>query len=330
MDKNQLSQLLSRLAAQDRAEWESERYGPPVPEGCPSIPRMYAAVLREDWTREELAAIQANPVAQKLSEKARANVWYPALLQLVKYRYLPATISEDEKADITYHLETDRCKRSLRMLQWVDAATALRRLIARVQQGASGAMEELERRLAKVVSFQAPVEPVVLSAGAAERQEWSQRTISDDGQMQAILSRDAASQLRLALEDSNKPPGTLLRVALTDDDGAEVWQGFVMLHRVGELSVGNARLDIALAGNCSLVSEVRDAEDLAAADADLLSTAFAGAQVDDLPSVPVWRGWAKAAASSADLDDTIRRVLLEIVSGSAHRLSRPRGNDYSP
>ena len=280
------------------------------------MPRMYAAVLREDWTREELAAIQANPVAQKLSEKARANVWYPTLLQLVKYQYVPHTLSEDERTDIAYHVETDRCKRSLRLLRWFGTAPALRRLVARVQQGASGAMEGLEKKLAKIVSFPMPLEPVALSAGPAERVGSSQRTVSDDGQIHATLSQDGSSRLWLALEDSTKPAGTLLRITLTDDDGTEVWQGFVMLRRVGEFSVGKASLDIELAGNCSLVSEAQDTEELAAADADLLSTAFARAQEDDPSSVPVWRGWAEAATGTATLDDTIRQVLLEIVSGS--------------
>ena len=330
MDKNQLSQMLHRLAAQDRAEWESERYGPPVPEGCPSMPRMYAAVLREDWTWEELAAIRANPIAQKLSEKVRAGVWYPTLLQLVKYQYLPATLSEDEKTDITYHLETDRCKRSLRMLRWAGTAAAIGQIVARVNRGTPGAMEELEQRLAKVVSFRTQVEPGVLSAGLFEHLERPQRTISDDGQVEATLSRGAGSQLRLTLEDSSEPAGTLLRVALADDDGAEVWQGFVMLRRIGEVSVGNATLDIGLAGNCSLVSEVRGAEELVAADADLLSSSFARAQEDDLPTVPVWRGWAEAVCKQCGLGRCDPSGAAGDSIRVAHRLFRPGGNDRTP
>jgi hypothetical protein len=276
---------------------------------------MYAAVLREDWTRGELAAIEANPKAQKLLEKMRASVWYPALLQLVKYHYAPDALSEDERRDIAYHLETDCCKRSLRLTRWCGAVAALGRLASRVQHGDPGATEELEKKLAKIASYPMPLGPAVVPAGLAQRDKWSQRVISEDGQTQATFSRDERSTLWLALEDSSKPAGTLLRIAIVDDEGTEVWQSFVMLHRIGKLSVGKVRLDIELRGNCTLISELRDAVDMVAADATALRAAFANAQEDELASVTAWHAWAKAVRSQTPLHEAIRRVVLEMDPG---------------
>ena len=49
------------------------------------MPRMYEAILREDWTAAELDAIHQSPEAQALRERVNRHVWYPTKLQLFKY-----------------------------------------------------------------------------------------------------------------------------------------------------------------------------------------------------------------------------------------------------
>ena len=109
MTKEQISKILQQAASQDHSQWATERAPAMLPPGCPSMARMYTAVLREDWAEQEVESIRRSPQAQRLLQKVRQNVWYPTPLQL--FRYAHGLLAETERADVQFHLDVDRCKR---------------------------------------------------------------------------------------------------------------------------------------------------------------------------------------------------------------------------
>lgn len=314
MKDEEVAQVLSQLAREDWAAWESEPAPALVPEGCPSMPRLYTAVLREDWTTEETEAIRASRDAQRVLAKVRDNVWYPTVLQLVKYQYARDLLSEDERADIQYHLEIDRCQRSRRLLRWLSTGTTLHRTLSHIKDWTEQALDDLARWAERVLAFQGWLQPASVPAGfASPEPTLAQQITSDDGRTSATLSRDGV-ELWLTVECRDRPPGTLLRIALTDVEGRSVWSGFGMLPEGRDGTVCKFRLDPELPGPCAVFAEVLDSNSLAASDAEDLRKAFANAKSDEAGSIPAWRQWAQGVVVVPEIDAAVREVLTEIVA----------------
>jgi len=77
---------------------------------CLSIGRIYEACLRWDWTDEERKHIRSCVHCRSLFNKVSKQVWHPSSRQLWNY-VTRSQLKEDERLDIRYHLEEDRCRR---------------------------------------------------------------------------------------------------------------------------------------------------------------------------------------------------------------------------
>ncbi|MCS3921314.1 sigma-70 family RNA polymerase sigma factor (plasmid) [Fervidibacter sacchari] len=77
---------------------------------CLSIGRIYEACLRWDWTEEERKHIRSCVHCRSLFNKVSKQVWHPSSRQLWNY-VTRSQLTEDERLDIRYHLEEDRCRR---------------------------------------------------------------------------------------------------------------------------------------------------------------------------------------------------------------------------
>jgi hypothetical protein len=78
------------------------------PKNVPSIPRMYDAALRGDWTAQELVAIAFAPKhVQNLFVTVCNSVWHPTSEQLAAYR--AGTLTGDDQMDVRWHLDVDKC-----------------------------------------------------------------------------------------------------------------------------------------------------------------------------------------------------------------------------
>jgi len=81
----------------------------PSPE-CMSLDRLYLAHLRWDWTEQEKKHIRSCDYCRRMSAKVKERLWHPSSSQLWRY-VTRGELSEDERLDIRYHLETDECQR---------------------------------------------------------------------------------------------------------------------------------------------------------------------------------------------------------------------------
>ncbi len=77
---------------------------------CPSLDRIYVAHLRWDWTEEERQHIRSCEYCRFIAEKIKERIWHPSSAQLWKY-VTQGDLSEAERLDVRYHLETDKCRR---------------------------------------------------------------------------------------------------------------------------------------------------------------------------------------------------------------------------
>jgi len=74
-----------------------------------SMARMYTASIRNNFTAAEVAEIAADPHKARLLEKIRANIWHPKPETLLTFIVAPQRLRDDVRADVEYHLHTDRC-----------------------------------------------------------------------------------------------------------------------------------------------------------------------------------------------------------------------------
>lgn len=77
---------------------------------CPSLDRLYIAHLRWDWTEQEKRHVRSCDYCRYMVKKVRERIWHPSSAQLWKY-VTRGELSEEERLDIRYHLETDKCRR---------------------------------------------------------------------------------------------------------------------------------------------------------------------------------------------------------------------------
>lgn len=77
---------------------------------CPSLDRIYVAHLRWDWTEQERQHIRSCEYCRFMAKKIRERIWHPSSAQLWKY-VTQGELSEAERLDVRYHLETDSCRR---------------------------------------------------------------------------------------------------------------------------------------------------------------------------------------------------------------------------
>ncbi len=293
-DDNDLDQLLQSAADEINLQWSKESALPPLPADCPTMPRMYEAILREDWTETELTAIERTPEAQSLLSKINDSVWYPTKLQLFKHSI--DQLDGPELEDVSYHLEVDRCKRSLRLFNWMKAPLGFRSLIpnlfARVTE--TPMLDRIAQILSDTFGTQATFQPILVPSGAATARSSSQEALFDNGKRSVNLYKETVGKTIidcLTVESHEDPAGTLMRLVVVDDDGLPVETRFLVLRpgSTGKSSVGELFLNSPVPKNCSFYCLVTNVRDLADKDAERLREDFKSVQTFAPSSVESWK-----------------------------------------
>ncbi len=318
MTGKSLIDMLQASAAQDRQEWRSKGAPSLVPAGCPSVSRMYRAILREDLTNEERKAIEDSTEARKLWDRVRANVWYPSKWQL--FQYTRGTLTGADKRDIDFHLQVDRCKRSLWLVQWMSADIAVVNWVERLSASLGHALEQVSASFEDAFYYtRETLNPILVTAGAAGATETaehaSRRTLFDDGNLSILLSWEHGSEWLTLHSPKKWKPGTLVRLLLLDSHGTIQASRFMMLRDDGVSAKGRVRLSGALPQECGIICRPVAVWELGDPFPEALLTDFRAAKADDPASVAKWKGWAEKALPE-DLPTGLAPVLEDIV-GSA-------------
>jgi transcriptional regulator with XRE-family HTH domain len=77
---------------------------------CLPLARIYEAVLRWDWSKEERRHIRRCARCRSVFNKVSKQVWHPSFRQLWNY-VTEGELSRDERLDIRYHIEESKCRR---------------------------------------------------------------------------------------------------------------------------------------------------------------------------------------------------------------------------
>lgn len=85
---------------------------------CPFLNRLYEALLRWDWTDEERRHVADCPSCHAALAKARSTLWHPSV-DLLWRHVTDSPLTEEDRQDIAFHLQTDRCRRCTLLVTWV-------------------------------------------------------------------------------------------------------------------------------------------------------------------------------------------------------------------
>ena len=206
INDEELSQQLAALVAYEEKQWATEFQPPKLPQGAPSLARMYTAILREDWTKPEWDSMEDKQV-QRMYHNTLESVWYPTFEQLTKY--LDGKLPADLQNAVEHHLEVDKCLHSLRLLGWVRDL-------------------DTDDRPENVSMGHRPFEVSSMGeyAAAAPSAEKEPKTLIDDEQVR-LIHDPQSSQFRMSSTVLGE--GTLMRVVVLGAEGKQVWQRFILL-----------------------------------------------------------------------------------------------------
>lgn len=283
-DPANIPQLLASLSAHEKAAWSSEFPKPALPEGAPSLARLYTAILREDWTDAEWRLIQENLLVRQMYHNAQASVWYPTPDQLRKYA--DAQLPADLQADIEHHLEVDKCQHSLRLLGWAELP-------------ARGSVSH---------------EPfaVAVKSGFASSDSES-RTLINDEQVR-LIHDPQTNQFRLSSKSLRA--GTLMQVVMIGAKGQPMWQRFALLwdtfrdEAMGrcESPSPDAACDLASRTHNSIICSPVALDKLDDADAYALQKSWQWSQEHQPKSLESW------AALAMKLGESTSSILMQSLS----------------
>lgn len=195
------------LAAWGAQERERDDTQPPPAEpdrDCPRLTRFRTGLLREDWTPEEAAHLAKCKRCERTRERVAAQLWRPSHWDLVRYHV--GQLDPEAAEDIRYHLEVDKCKRSLEILARIRAADAWVRepldamaaVISRALDGPWGAPAPLLRR-----ARPQPVLGLAQQAMAAGASSGPRHIASEGGRLEGWLTVSAPE---VAFEVSTNEP----------------------------------------------------------------------------------------------------------------------------
>jgi hypothetical protein len=88
---------------------------------CPPLPRLRAAVLRENWTAAEQTHKQTCAYCQRAATQVQNVLWHPTLVELFGH-------GRARQEHVAYHLEHDDCKHCHRLREALAGNRLLRRL----------------------------------------------------------------------------------------------------------------------------------------------------------------------------------------------------------
>ena len=311
-DDNHLDRLLETAAARDNQQWSDEPAPPSLPADCPTLPRMYQAIVRDDWTNAELAAIEKTPKAQMLLAKVDKSVWYPTKMQLFKHSV--GLLKGDELEDVKYHLEVDQCKRSLRWFHWMTVPQGFTALVKKPLQWGADALDSIDAILSNTFGTQQTLQPIPVLMGAATAAPSSQEALFENDKLSVSLSREKGYALSdcLTVKSREHKDATLMRLILVDNDGFPVESRFIVLRPGFEATVGKLTLKSPVPVNCSIYCLVMAASDLGDRDAEQLRADYAAVQTDDPSGIDSWKKWATSVREQRNLEIGIRPAIEDI------------------
>jgi hypothetical protein len=281
MDERALSKLLLALAGKDASE------GTPRETGCPALPRLRSALLREDATDAERRHVETCPRCQQAWRQLQAQVWHPTLLHL--YWHTRGLLAAD--ADVRCHLD-DGCCRCLRLAAVLAADPVLDRLAARLREDVAGAAAaRLGRTLASAAVGTLP-------GGFEDRCPVALR----------VMVRQVGDPSRLALHLPPSPEPRLVRVLAGDQERADVLFAVPRPERDHHSAV----LALSPSPRAALVVYEVAPELLHRDDGPALQAAFAAAARTDPLALAAWQRWAERTQGQPDLDPGLRPVLAAL------------------
>jgi len=302
--------LLQTGAEVDNQRWSDGDAPQLLPTDCPTMPRMYEAILREDWTAAELDAIHQSPEAQALRERVNRHVWYPTKLQLFKYSR--GLLEGDDLQDVRHHLEVDKCKRSLRLHRWMTVDRHAASMFDRRLQSVSEATG-IDRITDMLFGTRQTLRTIpALGDFTPETQLSHQAQFDTDGWTVGLAKKHASDCL--TLESHTLGEAALLRISVTDDAGIPVESRYVVLRQGAEAAVATLVLKTSVPSNSTVYCLVVQSSDLTDIDANWLRDDFAAAQRDDPSGIEAWKKWATATEESATLGEHMRAAVDDILS----------------
>jgi hypothetical protein len=120
MDEQKLAKLLLSVTCDDPDEITL-----PAP-SCPPLPRLRAAVLREDWTDAEEAHRKTCAYCRRAVAQVQIVAWHPTLAELFGY-------GRSCQEDVAYHLEIDKCKHCHRLREALASNRLLQEMMRMMQ-----------------------------------------------------------------------------------------------------------------------------------------------------------------------------------------------------
>jgi hypothetical protein len=278
MDDHALQQLLFVLASGTRSAAQPDNPWSPTPD-CLPLSRFRTAALRDDWSAAESVHRHTCSYCQRTLAQVRDAVWHPAVGQLLHH---PGRASD---ADVTYHVEEDRCRRCRHLADLLRESRFLRRLADRAPE------ERRERVLtsggAARVPLTAPDQPVPF----------------DHDRTAGLMTPQPGH--RLYLERAGPPaPGQLWLLLMPDEAGQQ--ERFLLPSPAAgrEAGVAEVALERPPPDQAFPVLFAVDAGDLTAEDIPLLRARLTAAER---------QAWSREALTCPDLDPAVRLFLEGVV-----------------
>jgi hypothetical protein len=295
MDEPSLAKLLLALSSGDADRWQHVEGKTAPGADCPPLPRLRAAVLREDWTDAERRHKSGCLHCQQAERLVRRGVWHPSPAQLFQQTH-PGHNDEDS----VHHLRRDCCRRCERVADTLRGDPLLNRLDRRDDRAPLGR---------------------VLGSGIASREPLGAHALTfDDRNLSVTLGRGSRPDFHL---ERAGEPKSAARVLYALFGAGPSLQRHLLLPHPSSSSRNRAtkiRLDAPPAERAPLILFEIEAPLLSADEAPLLRAALRQSEAHDPSGLPAWREWAAGALGQKELDGVIREVLVKMERGGG----RPR------
>ncbi|MDA8967782.1 hypothetical protein N9F76_00665 [bacterium] len=296
-----IEQMLREIAFEDQqitAEIQKAQQQGPNP--GPNLERMYTAILRENFTKDEWSAIKKDEGLKKRYDTVKEQVWYPTTEQLTDY--INGEITDEELKDqIQYHLEIDRCKGSLRLKHWLEVKAAVVKAARAAQEGVEDVVTRAQALGAFVKHDFVPQLSVLGAAEQSEAAEFRTIILTDEMELTEDRERDVYS-----CTSKSWSKGTVVAISVISDESNTAWRRFVVLWDSfkGEVMSDCERFDPkeledATRKHSSIVCEVVNVEELVDKDVEDLQQSWEWTREHDPEAKTEWKSFAVKLSQSA-------------------------------
>ena len=254
-----IEQMLREIATlehqQITAEIQKAHQRGPSP--GPNLERMYTAILRENFTKEELKAIKEVAGLKEKYDTVKEQVWYPTIEELTDYINEPLTLDDDLRQQIEYHLEVDQCRSSLRLSAWLKVKHAAMGKVRSVQKGVEDVFTKA-RELGAVVSHAYDGLNLAPAMGAAKKLKSYKQIEFDRCPTTELVMYDNLEPGTYSCSSASCNKGTVVEIGILSDpdQGAEDSGSNMKWRRYLVLSA--SRPDGKITGKCERCNSEKD------------------------------------------------------------------------